>query len=151
SWIGEALLLAAVIILPAKLAFMHPYVPPQPPKYDIIYYTGDELPRTEDVGGAQAGRSGKAGGQEARHRTQTIRVARGNSLREQVVDAPKLNLPASDKAVANLLAFKSNPGPPPAEGLKPSMRAPVIAPVVAAPTPDVQRDKLAAAPMLNAS
>src|SRR5690242_8828022 len=80
SWVGEALLLAAVIILPAKLACMHPYMPPQPPKYDIIYYAGDELPRTEDVGGAQAGRSGRAGGQEARHRTQTIRIARGNSL-----------------------------------------------------------------------
>ena len=92
------------------------------PKYDVIYFSGEELPRTEDAGGAQAGRSGRAGGHEAHHRTQTIRVARGDSLREKVVDAPKLKLPQSDSAVANLLAFNPNPGPAPAEGLKSSQR-----------------------------
>ena len=118
SWALEAVILVAVIIVPTRLAQMRPYAPPVLPKYDIIYFSGEELPRAEDAGGAQSGRSGNAGGQEARHRTQTIRVARGNSLREKVVDAPKLNLPRSDSAVANLLAFKTIPGPAPAEGLK---------------------------------
>jgi hypothetical protein len=149
SWLAEAALLVAIIIIPAKLASMRPHVPPPLPKYDIIYYSGDELPRTEDVGGAQAGKSGRAGGQQAHHRTQTIRVARGDTLREKVVDAPKLNLPKSDSAVANLLAFKSVPGPPPAEGL-PSARQPFSVPTdVVPPTPQVSRDKLAALQAMN--
>src|SRR5207249_6401881 len=76
SWVLEAALLIAVIVVPAKLARMRPYTPPPLPKYDIIYFSGEELPRAEDAGGAQSGRSGRAGGQEAHHRTQTIRVAR---------------------------------------------------------------------------
>lgn len=55
SWAIETAVLIAVIVLPAKLAFMHPYVPPPLPKYDVLYFSGDELPRTQDVGGAQAG------------------------------------------------------------------------------------------------
>ncbi|HVO82591.1 MAG TPA: hypothetical protein VMT28_17820 [Terriglobales bacterium] len=150
-WVLEATLLVAVIVLPTKLAFMHPYVAPPLPKYDILYFSGDELPRTQDVGGAQAGRSGRAGGREGRHRTQTIRVSRGNSLREQVVDAPNLKLPRSDAPVANLLAYRPIPGPPPAEGLRSSLRAPAIPQTVVPPAADVQRDKLQPAPALNAS
>ena len=143
-----ALLLVAVIVIPAKLASMRPYQPPPIPKYDVIYYSGDELPRTEDVGGAEAGRTGRAGGREAHHRTQTIRVARGSELREKVVDAPKLNLPRSDAAVANLLAYKAIPGPAPSEGMRSSARAPTLTQSVVAPTPQVP-DRLRAAPQLN--
>jgi hypothetical protein len=103
---------------------MQPYEPPPKPKYDVIYYSGNELPRTEDVGGAEAGRSGRSGGREAHHPTQTIRVARGSTLRETVADAPKLDLPRSNSAVANLLALKALPGPAPAEGMRSSLRAP---------------------------
>jgi hypothetical protein len=132
---------------------LRPYEPPSMPKYDVIYFSGEELPRTEDAGGAQAGRSGRAGGHEAHHRTQTIRVARGESLREKVVDAPKLKLPQSDSAVANLLAFKPVPGPAAAEGLKSSQRAPTLDQAVVAPTPEVRNDnnKAQRAPMLNAN
>ena len=48
--------------------------------YEVLYYSGDELPRTQDLGGAQSGRTGLAGGKEAHHRTQTIHVARGKSM-----------------------------------------------------------------------
>ena len=123
SWVLEVILLAIAIILPAKLESLRPYMPPAPPKYDVIYYSGDELPQTEDAGGAQSGRSGAAGGQEARHRTQTIRVARGSAVTDKVVDAPKLKLPQTNLDVANLLALKSIPGPAPAEGLQRSMPA----------------------------
>ena len=105
SWVLEAALLIAIIVIPAKLASLRPYQPPPIPKYDVIYYSADELPRTEDLGGARAGRTGRAGGREAYHHSQTIHVARGDSLRDRVVDAPKLNLPHSDSAVANLLAY----------------------------------------------
>ncbi|HLB88097.1 MAG TPA: hypothetical protein VJK29_10635 [Terriglobales bacterium] len=150
SWVVEAALLILVIVLPAQLTSMSPYTPPPSPKYDIIYFSGDELPQTEDAAGAEAGRSGRSGGQEAHHPTQIIRVARGSSLRETVVDAPKLNLPRSDSAVANLLAYKPVPGPPPAEGLKSSLRVPAVPETAVPPPPEVERDKSRTTPVLNA-
>ncbi len=149
SWVLEAFLLIVAIIIPTKLASMRPSLPPPMPKYDVIYFSGDELPRTQDVGGAQSGRSGRSGGKEAHHRTQTIRVARGNALRDTVVDAPKLNLPVSNSAVANLLAIKPVPGPAPAEGLASARHTPTLTATAVAPTPDVQRENLRAAPTLN--
>jgi hypothetical protein len=138
SWLAEALLLWVAIILPSRLERLRPYAPPSLPKYDVLYYYGDELPRTQDNGGAQAGKSGRAGGQQAHHRTQTIRVARGDKPSERVVDAPKLNLPRSDSSVANLLAFKPLPGLPPAEGLRSSLMAPTLpATSVVPPTPEL--------------
>jgi len=148
SWAFELLLLVAAIVLPGKLASLQPYQPPAKPKYDIIYYSGNELPRTEDVGGAQSGRSGRAGGQEAHHPTQTIRVARGTEVRETVADAPKMNLPVSNSAVANMLALKALPGPAPAEGMRSSLRVPALSQMAVAPAPQVQ-DQLRAAPALN--
>ena len=150
SWLVEIIAIIAVIVLPARLASLRPYQPPTMPKYDIIYFSGDELPQTEDRGGARAGRSGRAGGHEAHHRTQVIRVARGDVLREKIVDAPKLNLPMSSSAVANLLAYKPIPGPAPAEGLRPSLQAPKLAEAPVAPAPRVEQEKLRKAPALNA-
>ena len=125
-WLLECLLLIAIIVLPERFVSLEIPAPPTRPQWDVIYYSGDELPQTQDRGGAEAGKSGRAGGQQAHHRTQTIRVARGDKPREKVVDAPKVNLPHSDSAVANLLAFKPNPGPPPAEGLRSSLTAPTL-------------------------
>lgn len=141
SWLVEVLLLWLAIVLPARLQELRPYSPPPLAKWDVIYYTGDELPQTQDKGGAQSGKSGLAGGREAHHRTQTIRVARGDQPSEKVVDAPKLNLPHSDSSVANLLAFKPLPGPPPAEGLRSSLRAPDLATAsVVPPAPELNSE-----------
>jgi Gram-negative bacterial TonB protein C-terminal len=140
SWVIEAFLLFVVIVLPMKIAQLRPYVAPKFSSHDVIYYSGDELPRTEDLGGAQAGSKGRAGGSEAHHRTQTIKIARGGSLRETVVDAPNLKLPASKDAVANLLAIKPNPGPPPLEGMRSSRREPGLTANIVAPAPNVIRD-----------
>ena len=138
-WLLEALLLIAIIVLPGRFVSLQIPDPPTHPQYDVIYYSADELPQTQDRGGAQAGKSGRAGGQHAHHRTQTIRVARGDKPTERVVDAPKINLPHSDSAVANLLAFKPNPGPPPAEGLQSRLTAPVLPAISAiAPSPDLK-------------
>jgi hypothetical protein len=152
SWMVEVLVLGLFILLSRGLDSMRPYEAPPPAKYDVIYFSGQELPKTADAGGAQTGHSGRAGGREAHHPTQVIRVARGDSVREKVVDAPKLNLPRSDAAVANLLAYKPVPGPPPAEGLKSSLRAPdltQLAPVP--PAPEMKQEKLRTEPTLNSA
>src|ERR1700739_2769785 len=137
-WLLECLLLSAAIVLPERIASLQPYQPPPRPKWDVIYYYGNELPQTQDTGGAQAGRTGLAGGQQAHHRTQTIRGARGDRPGERVVDAPQLNLPHSDSSVANLLAYKPLPGPPPTEGLRASLIAPALPNAAAVPpSPDL--------------
>ena len=71
----EVLFIILLVTLPLKLAQMHPQIPAERPKYEVIYFSGNELPQTEDLGGAETGVSGRAGGEEAFHRTQTIRVA----------------------------------------------------------------------------
>ena len=138
----QAFLVFVLIVLPREIAQMRPYAAPRLQADEVIYYSADELPRTEDLGGAQSGASGRAGGREAHHRSQTIKVARGASLAQKVVDAPNLKLPSSSDAVANLLAFKHVPGPPPSEGLHSSATAPSLPANVIAPSPDhVVRDQ----------
>lgn len=140
SYLLEAFLIFAWIVVQVKIQELRPYVAPRLPSHDVIYYSGDELPRTEDLGGAEAGTTGRAGGDEAHHRTQTIKIARGGSLVPKVVDAPNLKLPTSRDAVANLLAIKPNPGPPPSEGLRSTRTAPSLATALVAPAPNVIRD-----------
>ena len=168
AWLAECLLIILVIILPEHLASLRPYQPPPLKKWDVIYYSGDELPQTADRGGAEAGASGHAGGRQAHHRTQTIRVARGDRPSEKVVDAPNIKLPHSDAAVANLLAFKPTPGPPPVEGARSALVAPQTNPIppspelqaqanraqslnqnVAPPTPEIARASTRSSPSLN--
>ena len=140
SYVAEAFVILAAIFVQVKIAELQPFVAPRLSSHDVIYYSGDELPRTEDLGGAQAGTSGRAGGGEARHRTQTIKIVRGGSLVAKVVDAPNLRLPSTRDAVANLLAVKPNPGPPPSEGLRSTRTAPNLATALVAPAPNVIRD-----------
>jgi TonB family protein len=140
SYVAEAFLILAAIFVQVKIAELQPFVAPRLSSHDVIYYSGDELPRTEDLGGAEVGTSGRAGGGEARHRTQTIKIARGGSLVAKVVDAPNLKLPSTRDAVANLLAIKPNPGPPPSEGLRSTRTAPNLATALVAPAPNVIRD-----------
>jgi len=148
----DAFLLFVVIVVPARLASLRPYAIAKVHPYEVIYYSGDELPRTEDLGGAQSGASGRAGGQEAHHRTQTIHVARGGSFAPKVADAPDLKLPSSTDAVANLLAFKTNPGPPPSEGLHSALTAPSLPINVIAPAPqDIARSQSRRALTLDAN
>jgi hypothetical protein len=108
-----------------------------PPAPDVIYFSADELPRTEDVGGAAGGKAGRSGGASMRH-TQTIRVARDEVVRERVVDAPQLHLPKSDSQIRNLLAFRADAGPAPAEALRMNRQVPQMAMAVAPPPPEMQ-------------
>ena len=127
--------LFVLLALPREIDRLRPYAVPALRPDEVIYYSGDELPRTEDLSGSQSGSNGRAGGAEAHHRTQTIRVSRGGSVAEKVVDAPNLKLPASAAAVANLLALKTTPAPPSAEGLHSTLTAPALASNVIAPAP----------------
>jgi Gram-negative bacterial TonB protein C-terminal len=136
----EAFLMFAFIVIRMKIEELRPYLPPQVPGHDVIYYSGDELPRTEDLDGSQSGASGQAGGQQSHHRTQTIRVVRGGSLAPKIVDAPNLKIPNSRDAVANLLAVRPDAGPPPLEGLRSAKNALTLPTTVVAPAPGVLRD-----------
>ncbi len=140
SYFLEALLIFAAIAIQIKVAELRPFVAPRFSRHDVVYYSGDELPRTQDLGGAAAGTTGRAGGDEARHATQTIKIARGGSLVPKVVDAPNLKLTPTHDAVANLLAIKPDPGPPPVEGLRSTRTAPNLAATLVAPAPNVIRD-----------
>ena len=152
SYLMQLFLLFVLIVLPRQIDHLRPYAAPNVSPYEVIYYSGDELPRTQDLGGAQSGATGRAGGQEAHHPTQTIHVARGSSLTPQVVDAPDLKLPSSSEAVANLLAVKANPGPPPAEGLRSSLTAPSLPANVIAPAQvNMNRDQSRGGVTLNAA
>lgn len=136
AWLLQFFILIVALLLPREIDRLRPYAAPRLQPDEVIYYSGDELPRTEDLGGSQAGASGRAGGREAHHRTQTIRIARGNSLAAKVVDAPNLKLPSSSTEVANLLAFKSTPAAPSAEGLHSTLTAPTLSANVVPPVPD---------------
>ena len=140
SYFVEACLILIALFGYAKLEELRPYVAPRAYGHEVIYYSGDELPRTEDLGGAESGSQGRAGGDEAHHGTQTIKVARGASLVPKVVDAPNLKLPSALGAVANLLEVKPNAGPPPAEGLRSTRSGPNLATALVAPSPDVIHD-----------
>ncbi|MFL6443348.1 MAG: energy transducer TonB [Candidatus Sulfotelmatobacter sp.] len=140
SYVLEAFLIVALVAIQVKIEQLRPQVVPRISSHDVIYYSGDELPRTEDLGGADAGKTGSAGGDESSHRSQTIKIARGASLVPKVVDAPNLALPSSTDAVANLLAVHPNPGPPPAEGLRSARSSPNLSANVVAPAPNVIRD-----------
>lgn len=175
AWVMEFALLLVIITLPGTLQYMQTFTPPVHPKYEVIYFSGDNLPQTTDTGGAQAGHTGRSGGRTALNKQQVIKVARGDSLTQQVVDIPKIKLPPSKDAVANLIAIAAaKPGPPPTQGLdklaKPKLLLPpdavppevkvardklqklpdLSAEAVAPPVDDVTRDKLRAAPNLAA-
>jgi hypothetical protein len=142
SYLLQAIFVLLLLFLPAEIAHLRPYAVPRMDPDQVIYYSADELPRTQDLSGAQSGATGRAGGREAHHRTQTIHVARGASLTDKVADAPNVKLPSSPGAVANLLAFKNVIPPPPAEGLRSSQRSPRMADNVIAPSPtDVARNQ----------
>ena len=141
SYLLEAFLIFAAIVVPVKLAATAALrrAPDLQPRRDLLLRRRTS-PHGRSGRRADSGTTGRAGGEEAHHRTQTIRIARGGSLVPRVVDAPNLKLPSSRDAVANLLAVKPNPGPPPSEGLRSTRTAPNLPATVVAPAPNVIRD-----------
>jgi hypothetical protein len=152
AWVMEFALLLVIITLPGTLKYMQTFTPPVHPKYEVIYFSGDNLPQTTDTGGAQAGHTGHSGGRTAMNKQQVIKVARGDSLTQQVVDVPKIKLPPSKDAVANLIAIAAaKPGPPPTQGLEKLAKPKLLLPADAVP-PEVKvaRDKMERMPDLSA-
>src|ERR1700685_2203554 len=58
GWLLECLLLIALILIPIELAKLRPPTAANHPQWDVIYYSGDELPQTHDRGGSHSGGSG---------------------------------------------------------------------------------------------
>src|SRR6266702_773084 len=112
------------------------------PTRDIIYFSADELPRTQDLAGAVSGSHGQRGGAAIHHPTQVIKVARDEVLREKVTDAPQLNLPKSDSRLSNLLAYRADAGPAPAEALPLKRQVPLMPDAVVPPRPEILRSEL---------
>src|ERR1700751_1269622 len=50
SYVLEAFVILATIFVQIKIEQLRPYVAPRLSSHDVIYYTGDELPRTQDLG-----------------------------------------------------------------------------------------------------
>ena len=50
AWVLECLLLIAALVLPERFASLEIPLPPNRPQWDVIYYSGDELPQTQDRG-----------------------------------------------------------------------------------------------------
>lgn len=148
TWLAEALVVLGLIFVSSRLDTLTPTTR-KVANYDVIYFSGDELPQTADSGGAPAGRAGRAGGREAFHRSQAIRVARESTIREQVVDAPDVKLPRSNTPVENLLAYRSVQGPPPEEGLRDKRSQPMLNQMAAvAPAPELNSARSLRAPTL---
>ena len=113
---------------------------PAPP--EVIYFSADELPRTEDMPGASAGQHGASGGASLHHPTQTIKVSRGEKVDARVADAPALNLPQSESQLSNLLAYKANLPTAPAAPIVVRADQRKIAEQAAAPKLSLSRNNL---------
>lgn len=109
---GMGLSGAAHLALSVALVFAVAYPgPPQtvvlkpfdPAEYEVKILTAPYLPQMEDAGGAESGVEGRSGGREAYHPRQVIRVARGVAEVDKVIEAPKLRLPMTSEAIANVI------------------------------------------------
>jgi hypothetical protein len=135
----EIAALAGVMAVPNRI---QPTTFEAPPiAHDVIYFSADELPHTADSAGAAGGHAGRSGGASLRH-TQAIKVARDEMVRERVADAPQLDLPKSDSQIKNLLAYRAEAGPAPAETLALSRRAAQMAIAVDPPPPDMHTPEM---------
>ena len=116
SLLLEVFALATAIAHPARV-METPITDPVHRTPEVIYFSADELPQTEDLGGAAAAIKGARGGASEPNPSQVIRVARDAVLREKVMDAPQVNLPKSESQISNLLAYRTEipaAAPPPA-------------------------------------
>jgi hypothetical protein len=101
---------------------------------EVIYFSADELPQTQDSGGSHEGARGKNGGRAIAAK-QVIKVSRGEPVREKISDAPDVSLPRSDSQLANLLSYRELAGPAPADALSLRHATPSIVQLVVPPPP----------------
>lgn len=78
-------------------------------KQHAVYYHADSLPSVTDASGAAAGWAGRSGGNQAHRPAPAVRLARGDKMRPQIVEAPTLRLPKTESP-ADLIGF-SSPAP----------------------------------------
>jgi hypothetical protein len=75
----EAFFVFVIIVIPKEIDRLRPYAPPRLQPDEVIYYSGDELPRTADLGGGQAGDTGRT-----RPQTSILQRSSGQPPRLQV-------------------------------------------------------------------
>jgi hypothetical protein len=122
---------------PPDSLLMKPF---DPAEYQVKILTGPYLPQIEDASGAETGTQGKAGGREAYHPQQVIRVYRGPAETEKVIDAPKLRLPMTTEAIANVIVVpRVAPTVPVTARPELAKGFEQLAPEAVPPVPDVQR------------
>jgi len=119
SYTSILLHVAAILVLvalPVQIHRMRERIYPiENHQYEVIYYSGEDLPQIFDLGGKAKGAAGTSGGAELRQETQVIRIARGNRPVDTVADAPQLKLPPTKGPIANLLNIATkDPGTAPA-------------------------------------
>jgi len=95
-----ALVFAVAYPGPPQTVALKPF---DPADYEVKILTAPYLPQMEDAGGAETGVEGRSGGREAYHPRQVIRVARGVAEVDKVIEAPKLRLPMTSEAIANVI------------------------------------------------
>jgi len=109
SFIASAVLhvaLGAVLTVLPKSAGIELRQLQYSPEHDTITYVPtSKLPAVRSSDGAQRGAYGAAGARQSFRPTQAIRVARGGKIQQEIVQTPHLNLPTTDEALADLLAF----------------------------------------------
>jgi hypothetical protein len=98
--LSVALVFAVAYPSPPEAVALKPF---DPADYEVKILTAPYLPQLEDAGGAESGVEGRSGGREAYHPRQVIRVARGVAEVDKVIEAPKLRLPMTSEAIANVI------------------------------------------------
>lgn len=112
-------------------------------QYEIHMISAPYLPQLTDAGGAEQGIEGRAGGHEAYHPRQVIRISRGRKLTDTVVDAPRLNLPPTTRPVANMVVVPAKPvlAAPEISGLSQKLRTQLQSVAVVPPPPDISASR----------
>ena len=115
----EAFLVFVVVVLPREIDKLHPRAPKVRP-YEVIYYSGDELPRTEALGSAaRSHRPRRWSRSTSPTPTSPSAWLAPAWLVPKVVDDPNLKVSFGRCGGESRSAFKAtSPGPPPSEGLR---------------------------------
>ncbi len=117
DWIAVSA--TAHVVFMAALIWLVPMLPinvpvvvdDRPSDYKVVYYPTPSLPQVEDSNTYLPGKPAASTAEEAFHPTQTIRISRGSTLRNTVVDVPQPFLRRMPGLTANLLSLPAAPLP----------------------------------------
>lgn len=90
-------------LLPEEVELRNPRIVTE--QESITYLAVPELPTIVSAEGARKGKAGDPGGRLLYRGSQAIKIARGERIRTEIVEVPRLKLPTTVMPVADLLAF----------------------------------------------